>query len=40
MKASKRIAMLFAVALAGILILLKQNLQDLQNSIRGKKNPK
>lgn len=40
MKAAKRITMLFAVALAGILILIKQNLLDIRDRIGGKKNPK
>lgn len=40
MKISKRIAMLFAVALAGILLLIKQNLLNIRSRFSGKNSAK
>jgi len=40
MKPSKRIAMLFAVALGGALLLIKQNLLNIRSRFSGKKNTK
>ena len=40
MKLSKRIGMLFVIALAGILLLIKQNLLNIRDRFSGKKSAK
>ena len=40
MKLSKRIGMLFVIAVAGILLLIKQNLLNFRNRFTGKKSTK
>ena len=40
MKLTKRFAMLLAIALGGFLLLIRQNLRGIRNSIRKKKSEK